>query len=165
MWGRKSTHNSFQCQEVEWRERNLPCSDVSSDSKTTNREGNHDTTYRQQNSPLSQNTDAGRRHSGPVLPPGSSGCHRGRVIQHIVSNSGFSPHKSDSQTNKRSLTTFSAGNPSEGTRSNKSGLGRQLNKKKKKTNNSWQRKKKKKKINSYCIACKYCIKSLKIQFR
>lgn len=103
----------------------------------------HHDFYRQQNSSLNQNTDAGRHHSGPVIPTGSSGCHREQLIQHIVSNTSFSQHNPDSQTNEeRSLTTFAAWNPSEGTHlfeySNKSCQSRQLNKN---NNNSWQRKK------------------------
>lgn len=70
--GQKNKLNSFQCQELNGGKKNT-FSDVFLQTQNNKSGGKsqHDF-YRQQNSSLNQNTDAGRHHSGPVLPTGSS---------------------------------------------------------------------------------------------
>lgn len=150
IWGKKRNSEFIPVPGAEWGGRKttnkLPFSDVF--LQTQNNKSQHDF-YGQQNSSLNQNTDAGRRRSGPVSPTGSSGRRRGRLTQHAVANASFSQHNADSQTNEeRSLTTFPAWNPSEGTHvfeySNKSCQSGPLNKE----NNSWQRKR-----NQFILYC------------
>lgn len=82
---KKKNHNSFQCQELNEENKNthFPMMFLQTQNKKSVEKSQHDF-YRQQNSSLNQNTDAGRHHSGPVPPAGSSRCHRGQVIQQFL---------------------------------------------------------------------------------